>query len=110
MLFLICDIYATETPSLLANDQHPSHDVIEGRRSQKMRDMNLLTLTCSGEKLIKRVYSILRASPLWNKTAFILTYDEHGGFYDHYPIPLNDIPNPDGIIAYVVVKGTPMSP
>jgi len=73
--------YATETPLFLANDQHPSHDVIEG------------------EKLIKRVYSALRSSPLWNKTAFLLTYDEHGGFYDHYPIPLRNIPNPDGIIA-----------
>ncbi|OAY78386.1 Non-specific phospholipase C1 [Ananas comosus] len=27
----------------------------------------------------------LRASPQWNETALIITYDEHGGFYDHVP-------------------------
>ena len=24
---------------------------------------------------------------------------EHGGFYDHAPTPLNDVPNPDGLIS-----------
>jgi len=36
-----------------------------------------------GEKFIKRIYEALRASPVWNETLFIITYDEHGGFYDH---------------------------
>jgi phospholipase C len=36
-----------------------------------------------GERLIKNVYEALRASPMWSETAFIITYDEHGGFYDH---------------------------
>jgi phospholipase C len=35
-----------------------------------------------GEKLIKRVYETLRGSKFWEETAFILSYDEHGGFYD----------------------------
>jgi len=26
----------------------------------------------------------------------IITYDEHGGYYDHVPTPLN-VPNPDGL-------------
>ncbi len=30
----------------------------------------------------------LRSSPLWRKTLFILTYDEHGGYYDHVPPPV----------------------
>ena len=29
---------------------------------------------------------------------FIITFDEHGGFYDHVPPPMN-VPNPDGLYA-----------
>jgi len=68
------------TSSTPANDQHPDHSVAEG------------------EKLIKHVYETLRSSQYWNETLLIITYDEHGGFYDHYPTPLN-VPNPDGRIA-----------
>lgn len=35
-----------------------------------------------GERLIKSVYEALRASPIWNETLFVITYDEHGGFMD----------------------------
>ena len=44
---------------------------------------------------MKKVYEAVRASPNWNETLLIITYDEHGGFYDHFPTPLR-IPNPDG--------------
>jgi phospholipase C len=54
----------------------------------------------AGELLIKKVYEILRTSPQWNSSALIVTYDEHGGFYDHSPIPLVGVPNPDGIDRY----------
>jgi phospholipase C len=37
----------------------------------------------SGEKLIKSTYEALRGSPLWNTSLLIVTWDEHGGFYDH---------------------------
>eukprot|EP01127_Copromyxa_protea_P011176 TRINITY_DN2797_c0_g1_i2.p1 TRINITY_DN2797_c0_g1~~TRINITY_DN2797_c0_g1_i2.p1 ORF type:complete len:475 (+),score=91.09 TRINITY_DN2797_c0_g1_i2:118-1542(+) len=52
-----------------------------------------------GEKYIKSIYEALRKSPQWNETAMILTYDEHGGFYDHVSPPQEDIPSPDGIHA-----------
>lgn len=42
-----------------------------------------------GEAFIKSVYESLRASPNWNETLFILTFDEHGGFADHVPPPVN---------------------
>ncbi|XP_068669259.1 non-specific phospholipase C1-like [Aristolochia californica] len=64
-----------------ANDDHPSHDV------------------ALGQKLVKEVYETLRSSPQWNETALLITYDEHGGFYDHVPTPVSDVPNPDGIIG-----------
>jgi len=40
-----------------------------------------------GEALIKTVYESIRKSPHWNKSLLIVTWDEHGGFYDHVPPP-----------------------
>lgn len=47
------------------NSQHPSGSVF------------------AGEKLIKQVYEILRKSPRWSESVLVITWDEHGGFYDH---------------------------
>jgi phospholipase C len=47
------------------NSQHPSGGV------------------AAGERLIKQVYEAIRNSPHWNSSMLIITYDEHGGFYDH---------------------------
>ncbi|KAB1227562.1 Non-specific phospholipase C2 [Morella rubra] len=57
-----------------ANDDHPSHDVYQG------------------QVFVKEVYETLRASPQWNQTLFVITYDEHGGFYDHVPTPVRGVP------------------
>ncbi len=35
-----------------------------------------------GDQLVAKVYNALRNSPLWNSSLLIITYDEHGGFYD----------------------------
>lgn len=35
-----------------------------------------------GDRLIARVYEAIRQSPLWESSLLIITYDEHGGFYD----------------------------
>ncbi|KAL5724851.1 phospholipase C [Ranunculus cassubicifolius] len=61
-----------------ANDDHPSHDV------------------ANGQKLVKEVYEALRSSPQWNESLLIITYDEHGGFFDHVTTPTVNVPNPDG--------------
>jgi phospholipase C len=53
----------------LPNDQHPPHHV------------------GLGEQLIADIYNTLRQAPTWKKTLFIVTYDEHGGSYDHMPPP-----------------------
>lgn len=50
-----------------------------------------------GEELIKEVYEAIRADPLWNETLFVITYDEHGGYYDHVNPPATV--SPDGIDA-----------
>jgi phospholipase C len=51
------------------NSQHPMDDVTPG------------------EALIKTVYEAIRNSPHWNTSLLIVTWDEHGGFYDHVPPP-----------------------
>jgi phospholipase C len=53
----------------LPNDQHPPHNVT------------------MGEQLIAEVYNALRSGPNWTGTMLIVTYDEHGGIYDHVPPP-----------------------
>jgi phospholipase C len=60
-----------ESGALLpASDQHPDHDVREG------------------ERFIASVYNAIRGNPaLWETTALLITYDEHGGIYDHVPPP-----------------------
>ncbi|KAL2916025.1 hypothetical protein HK105_204449 [Polyrhizophydium stewartii] len=52
----------------------------------------------AGEKLVKELYESLRASPQWNQTLFLITYDENGGFYDHVSPPTG-VPAPDNIPA-----------
>ncbi|MFN8035628.1 MAG: alkaline phosphatase family protein [Acidimicrobiia bacterium] len=51
-----------------------------------------------GEGLIQEVYDALTASPQWDKTVFVLTWDEWGGFFDHVVPPKvtdnNVNPNP----------------
>ena len=49
-----------------------------------------------GERFIKKIYESIRASPKWEETLFIITYDEHGGFYDHV-YPPTGVPSPDGL-------------
>lgn len=71
----------TDSKAAPGNDDHPSHDVYQG------------------QMLVKGVYETLRASPQWNRTLFVITYDEHGGFYDHVPTPKRGVPSPDGIVG-----------
>ncbi len=51
------------------NSQHPSGSV------------------AAGERFIKQAYEAIRKSPLWPTSMLIITYDEHGGFYDHVKPP-----------------------
>ncbi|HKR00311.1 MAG TPA: alkaline phosphatase family protein, partial [Pyrinomonadaceae bacterium] len=56
------------------NDDHPAADMHRG------------------QIFVKSVYNVLRSNPtLWGKTLLIITYDEHGGFYDHVVPPVADL-------------------
>jgi phospholipase C len=53
-----------------SNDDHPFNDVRQG------------------EAFIATVYRALATSPQWDRLVFVLTFDEHGGFYDHVAPPV----------------------
>lgn len=56
-----------------SNDDHPPSDVQ------------------AGQALVLELYEALALSPDWEDTLLVITYDEHGGFYDHVPPPpVND--------------------
>jgi phospholipase C len=40
-----------------------------------------------GEQFMARVVNALTRAPTWKNTALFITYDEHGGYYDHVPPP-----------------------
>jgi phospholipase C len=40
-----------------------------------------------GEDFLARVTHALMSAPTWKHTALFITYDEHGGYYDHVPPP-----------------------
>ena len=59
-----------------ANDDHPPGDVTPG------------------QLLVSQIYTALTKSPDWTKTLLVVTYDEHGGFYDHVLPPGTPLPVP----------------
>jgi phospholipase C len=64
------------------NDEHPPTDIQRG------------------QAFVSQVINAVRNSPFWNDSIIILTYDEHGGFFDHVAPPRarqGQAPNPDGI-------------
>lgn len=50
-----------------------------------------------GQQFVRDAYAALNSDPgRWSRTVLIVTYDEHGGFYDHVhplPIPTSRPPN-----------------
>jgi phospholipase C len=40
-----------------------------------------------GQKFVADIIATVMKSPQWKNTALFLTYDEHGGIYDHVPPP-----------------------
>ncbi|MDB4963975.1 MAG: Phospholipase 4 [Myxococcales bacterium] len=50
-----------------------------------------------GEAFVGSVYNTFANDPKWQRSVFIVTYDEHGGFFDHVPpLPIH-YRNPNGV-------------
>jgi phospholipase C len=60
--------------SSTGNSQHPNYNV------------------ALGEQLLLDTYRAVRGGPAWDSTLLIITYDEHGGCYDHVPPPWGAVP------------------
>jgi phospholipase C len=56
-------------PDFQANDDHPAHDIR------------------LGQVFLHSIYQAMAESPQWQKSLLVITYDEHGGFFDHVPPP-----------------------
>jgi phospholipase C len=54
-----------------ANDEHPPHDV------------------SASERFLAAVWQAVSGSPAWTSTLLLITYDEHGGCFDHVLPPSN---------------------
>ena len=68
-----------------AADQHPDHNVFQG------------------EIVIKAVYDAIRGNlQTWESTLLVITYDEHGGLYDHVkpPATVNPGDQPPGPTSF----------
>jgi phospholipase C len=81
------------------NDQHPNRDIRWG------------------EDLMQKVYKAVSTGKSWSETLLIITYDEHGGFFDHrFPpaaIPPSFVPGEDDYLFTqlgVRVPGVLISP
>jgi len=54
------------------NDDHPPHDIMRG------------------QVFLSTILHALAAGPQWSRSMVIVTYDEHGGFFDHVAPPIVD--------------------
>jgi phospholipase C len=71
---------------MVPTDEYPDHDVL------------------AGERFIATVYNAIREnSTVWYHSILLITYSNHGGFYDHVPPPAA---TPDGFVATADQTGT----
>ena len=73
--------YATSYAFIEPNYGHATMNFTCGNSQHPLDDVT------RGEKLLKTVYETIRNSPHWESSMLIITYDEHGGFYDHVHPP-----------------------
>ena len=86
-----------EPASLVSLDEHPSDiDVPNPPNIQK------------GAQYVQSLIDALMLSPSWKDSAFILTFDEFGGFYDH--VPPQPAVSPDDILPTDLQPGDICTP
>jgi phospholipase C len=71
----------------VSTSQHPENNLVSNDAYDSF-DPATDTDFARGEALIAGVYEALRRNPdLFARTLLVITYDEHGGLYDHVPPP-----------------------
>jgi phospholipase C len=53
--------------------------------------------TYPGEVALNEIYEALKNGPGWDSTLLVITFDEHGGFFDHVPPPYAKNPWPNDV-------------
>lgn len=51
-----------------------------------------------GERELNDIYEAIRSGPAWEETLLVVTFDEHGGTYDHVPPPRAANPWPNDVL------------
>ncbi len=84
----------------LSNSQHPENNLVSNAAYDNFTLYGESDFT-RAEQLIATIYEALRAHPeVFDKTLLLITYDEHGGLYDHVPPPVG-VPSPGGQVSTV---------
>jgi len=92
MKFFEGDVTSNSLPeyTFLEPRYDTGHNYLNGNSMHPLNDLR------KGEQLVKQVYEILRNSDYWGESILIITFDEHGGFYDHTPPP-SAVPTGDDV-------------
>jgi phospholipase C len=84
----------------LSDSQHPENNLVSNSAYDTFTLPGESDFT-RAERLIATIYEALRAHPeVFDKTLLLITYDEHGGLYDHVPPPTG-VPSPGGEVSTV---------
>jgi len=81
----------------------PAYSFLEPRSLANPNDMHppfwlhphVASSVLAGEDFIQEVYDAVRRGKRWDRTLLVITFDEHGGLYDHVVPPLNATPPDD---------------
>ncbi len=69
------------------NSNHPGAANLPSLTGSTVGPNNPPIDVADGEAFLKQLYNALQQSGYWDKTLLIITYDEHGGCYDHVTPP-----------------------
>jgi phospholipase C len=74
-------------PPEMGSSQHPENNLVSNGSYDTYAD-DRDTDFARGERLLASIYEALRAEPeVFARTLLLITYDEHGGWFDHVPPP-----------------------
>jgi phospholipase C len=86
-----------------ANGTLPAYSFLEPRSLVNPNDMHppfwlhphVASSVLAGAQFVQQVYDAVRRGKRWDRTLLVVTFDEHGGLYDHVPPPTNATPPDD---------------
>jgi len=74
-------------PEMSFVDPDTEHENSDGNDEHPPADIQI------GQNLVAQIVQAVMTSPQWPHIALFITWDEHGGFYDHVPPPAACVPD-----------------